>query len=53
MLHETLTTVLVVASLLYLLRVFLKKGVHKGLVSVSNEGLDVCMDYVSSLLIGT
>lgn len=35
---------LAAASPLYLLRVLLKKGVYKGFVSVSHEGLDVCMD---------
>lgn len=52
MLHETLTTILATASPLYPLRVLLKKGVYKGFLPVSHEGLDVCIDNVSSLLIG-
>lgn len=51
MLHETHTIMLAAASPLYLLRVLLKKGVYKGFLSVSHEGLDVCVNNVSSLLI--
>lgn len=43
---------LAAASPLYLLRVLLKKGVYKGFLPVFHEGLDVCMDNVSFLLIG-
>lgn len=50
--HETLPTMLAAASPLYLLKVLLKKCVYKRFLSVSHEGLGVCMDNVSSLLIG-